>query len=53
MKKLAGVTLILIGAAAVAMAGTGGSPQIDPGSAASALALLTGAALVIRGRRRN
>jgi len=46
------MTLLLIGAAAVAMASIPG-PEIDPGSAGSALALLTGAALVIRGRRRN
>jgi len=44
--------LILIGAAVAAMAAIEG-PEIDPGSAASALALLTGAALVIRGRRKN
>jgi hypothetical protein len=45
------MALILTGAA-VAMAAAV-SPEIDPGSAASALALLTGAALVIRGRRKN
>jgi hypothetical protein len=28
-------------------------PEIDPGSAGSALALLTGALLVIRGRRKQ
>ena len=52
MKRIVGMTLILVGAAAVAMA-TQAGPEIDPGSAGSALALLTGAALVIRGRRRN
>jgi hypothetical protein len=54
MKKLLGMALILIGTAAVAMASQAPvGPEIDPGSAASALALLAGAALVIRGRRRN
>jgi MYXO-CTERM domain-containing protein len=52
MKKILGMALILTGAAAVAMAGQVG-PEIDPGSAGSALALLAGAALVIRARRRN
>jgi hypothetical protein len=46
------MALILMGAAAAAMAVTA-SPEIDPGAAGSALALLAGAALVIRGRRRN
>jgi hypothetical protein len=45
------MTLIFMGAA-VAMSATA-VPEIDPGSAGSALALLTGAALVIRGRRKN
>jgi hypothetical protein len=45
------MTLILLGAAVAAMAFVG--PEIDPGSAGSALALLAGAALVIRGRRKN
>ena len=54
MNRIVGLTLILIGVAAVALAApAGGSPEIDPGSAGSALALLTGAALVIRGRRKN
>ena len=52
MKRIVGMTLILVGAAAVAMA-VPVAPEIDSGSAGSALALLAGAALVIRGRRRN
>jgi hypothetical protein len=51
MKRVAGMALILMGMAAFAMAYIG--PEIDPGSAGSALALLAGVALVIRGRRRN
>jgi MYXO-CTERM domain-containing protein len=46
------MALILMGASVVAMAAIS-APEIDPGSAGSALALLAGAALVIRGRRRN
>jgi hypothetical protein len=44
------MALILLGASVAAMAVV---PEIDPGSAGSALALLAGAALVIRGRRKN
>jgi hypothetical protein len=48
MKRIVGMALILIGASAFAMAAV---PEIDPGTAGSALALLAGAVLVIRGRR--
>ncbi|MGD0497890.1 MAG: hypothetical protein ABSC23_05580 [Bryobacteraceae bacterium] len=51
MKKITGIALLLIGVAAFAQANV--TPEIDPGSAASALALLAGAALVIRGWRRS
>ncbi|MGD0497889.1 MAG: hypothetical protein ABSC23_05575 [Bryobacteraceae bacterium] len=51
MNKFVGITLLLIGSATFALAT--GVPEIDPGSAGSALALLAGAALVIRGRRRS
>ena len=54
MKRIVGMTLILMGMAFVAMAtAVLDAPEIDPGSAGSALALLAGAALVIRGRRKN
>jgi hypothetical protein len=43
--------LLLIGVAGLAMAVP--TPEIDPGSGASALALLSGALLVIRGRRKK
>ena len=49
--KLIAMALFLIGAAGVALATP--TPEIDPGSAGSALALLGGALLVIRGRRKN
>jgi MYXO-CTERM domain-containing protein len=55
MRRIIGMALIAIAAAAIALAqgDTASTPEIDPGSATSALALLAGAALIIRGRRRN
>jgi len=54
MTKILGVTLVLIGVAQFAIAGGATpAPEISPGSAAAALALLSGAILVIRGRRRK
>ena len=52
--KLLGIALLLLGACGAAMASTApvGSPEIDPGSAGSAVALLAGALLVIRARRK-
>jgi len=47
------MALILAATAAIALAVSPDTPEIDPGSATSALALLAGAALIIRGRRRN
>ena len=51
MTRMVGMMLLLIGAAGFAMANP--VPEIDPGSAGSALALLSGALLVARGRRKN
>jgi len=51
--KTIGLTMLLIGAASSAMAGVVGVPEIDSASAVGALALLSGALLVIRGRRRQ
>ena len=51
MTKFAGMMLLLIGVAGSAMAGTT-APEIDPGSAVGALALLSGAVLVIRARKK-
>jgi hypothetical protein len=54
MKRIVGMALILVAVAVVAVANQQpDGPEIDPGSAASALALLAGAALVIRGRFRK
>jgi hypothetical protein len=50
MTRTAGMMLLLIGVSGLAI---GAVPEIDPGSAGSALALLTGALLVIRGRRKK
>jgi len=47
--KIAGMALVCIGMCSAAFAAT---PEIDPASGASALALLSGALLMIRGRRR-
>ncbi len=52
MTKVLGVTLILLGAAGTAMA-VPTAPEIDAGAGASALALLSGALLVLRSRRRK
>jgi hypothetical protein len=52
MRKVAVAVLILLGMSAVAFAGTP-APEIDPSAAPGALALLSGALLVIRGRRRR
>lgn len=49
--KIVGMMLLVIGASGAAFALA--VPEIDPGSGASALALLAGAVLVVRGRRRN
>jgi hypothetical protein len=54
MRRIIGMALIMAATAAAALAGLAPvGPEIDPGSAASALALLAGAALIIRGRRRD
>ena len=49
--KTLGFALLLIGSAVSAFATA--VPEIDAGSAASAITLLAGAALVIRGRRKS
>jgi hypothetical protein len=52
MQKRIGTILIFIAVAVTAMATPPPTtPEIDPGTAGSALALLAGSALVIRGRR--
>jgi len=51
MKKVIGTILLAMGAASFAAAQTRAVPEVDPGSFASALALLSGAVLVVRGNR--
>ena len=50
MPKFIGFSLLLIGAASFAWAGPVATPEIDGASAASAVALLSGALLVLRAR---
>ncbi len=52
MQKILALLLLTIGCGVVAMA-VPPAPEIDPASGGSALALLAGAVLVIRGRRRK
>ena len=49
--KLIGMALLFVGAASFAFASTT-VPEIGTGSAGSALALLSGALLVLRGRKK-
>jgi hypothetical protein len=53
--KIAGVFMLLLGVSAVAMAAPPGfgAPEIDPGSAVTALTFVSGAMLLVRGRRRK
>jgi hypothetical protein len=52
MQKIVGMMLIVIGASAVAMA-QARTPEIDPTSMTSGLALLSGALLVIRAKTKK
>ena len=52
MLKAVGMLLILVGVSGFALADIGAAPEISAGSASSALALLSGAILVIRGRKK-
>jgi hypothetical protein len=47
------VSLILLGVGVQVFAFGSPVPEIDPGSAASAIAILAGAIVVFRGRRRS
>ena len=48
--KMAALSLLFVGASGLCLAAV---PEIDPASAGSAVALLGGAFLMIRGRRRK
>jgi hypothetical protein len=51
LMKIAGAALLAIGMGGACLATN--SPEIDPASGANAVALLAGALLMIRGRRRK
>jgi LPXTG-motif cell wall-anchored protein len=53
MQKVLGFVLIVTAMSAVAMAGTAAVPEISPASAASGIAIVAGAVLVLRGRRKK
>jgi hypothetical protein len=53
MNKALGMMLLLAGVSSLAMAATAAVPEIGVGSAGSAMALVSGALLVIRGRRKK
>lgn len=52
MLKVVGMVLILVGVSSFAFANIDVAPEINVGSASSALALVSGAILVIRGRKK-
>ncbi len=51
--KMIGTMILLLGAAGFAFAGVSRVPEIDGSSAVAAVALLSGAILVLRGRRKK
>jgi len=53
MSKFIGFSLLLVGASSFAFAGGVIAPEIDGASAVSAVALLSGALLVLRARRKK
>ena len=52
LKTLVAIALLLMGVTGAAFARISAVPEIDGGSAVNALALVSGALLVIRGRRK-
>jgi hypothetical protein len=53
MTRIISLSLFLLGAVGVAFAGVSPAPEIDASSAVGAVALLSGAVLVLRARRRS
>ena len=53
MRKFLGLILLMAGASMMLDAGFLAVPEISPASGVAALALLSGALLVIRGRRKK
>ena len=52
LMKAAGMILLGIGIASLSLAQTAPAPEIDPASGINAIALLSGAVLLIRSRKR-
>ena len=53
MTKIAALSLFVLGTAGFAFGGLLSAPEIDPGQATTAIALLSGSLLIIRGRRKK
>ncbi|MBZ5606398.1 MAG: hypothetical protein LAO79_29255 [Acidobacteriia bacterium] len=53
MQKTAGLFLLMIGASASCFAGLLAVPEVDPAAGGAAIALVAGALMVIRARRRK
>ena len=51
--KFAGMLLLLMGLSGLAIGGPVAAPEISPASGVGALTLLSGAILMIRGRRKK
>ncbi len=51
--KFAGMVLLLMGLSGLAIGAAASVPEISPASGVAALALVSGALLVIRGRRKR
>ncbi len=51
--KTVGMILLLIGCSGFVFAGAPATPEISPATGVGALALVSGAVLVIRGRRKK
>jgi LPXTG-motif cell wall-anchored protein len=51
--KTVGMALLLMGFSGFVFAGAAGVPEISPASGVAGLALVSGAVLVIRGRRKK
>ena len=51
--KTLGMVMLFAGVSSLAFAGAAAAPEISPASGVGALALLSGALLVIRGRRKR
>jgi hypothetical protein len=51
LMKVLGLVLLLVGMTGILAASVTPAPEIDPGSAGSAIALLSGALVVLKSRR--